>query len=276
MAADSNASSDGSRWTVWLTAISPSRMDISYSFSGRRVEGHEVAIRDLMQAGAIAGSPSSADIAAMIDTLDELHADRNWEEFDTKARMQRGAARQILREWHQDAKNREDEAEAARIAAEEQVEREREAAVLAQIAREERIAAEAAEVARLATEAKADNSAASFPRMSLSSAASIVGRFAAGMTVSCIVSLMEIPFSFPVCARRSQPQQLFWPRAAPDGSRQRTAFRAVCLDYDTRLTMPACERRVGQDGVSACALRYNGIYNPKCQHKKLTPPPHHH
>ena len=110
----------------------------------RRVEGHEVAIRELMQASEIAGSPSSPGIAAMIDTLDELHANQNGKSSTPRRGCSAAQPSRIMRKWHQDAKNREDKAKAARIAAEEQAEREREAAVLAQIAREERIAAEAA------------------------------------------------------------------------------------------------------------------------------------
>lgn len=122
----------------------------------RRVEGHEQAINDfVIILGAAAGAPSSQEVADTIDYVTDMHAGRNWEEFLDKAAKAKRETLDTLRAVYQTAKTREDEAEAARVAAEEQAEREREVAVKAQIAREERIAAEAAERARVAAEKEA-------------------------------------------------------------------------------------------------------------------------
>lgn len=122
----------------------------------RRVEGHEAALGDFtFIMGAAGGFPSSQEIAATIDQVTDMHAGRNWEEFLDKATKAKRETLDALRSVYQTAKTFEDEAEAARVAAEEQAEREREAAVLAQIAREKRIAAEAAERARMAAEEEA-------------------------------------------------------------------------------------------------------------------------
>lgn len=121
-----------------------------------RVQTHETAIADFtFIVGAVAGQPSSQEVAKVIDQVTDMHRDRDWEEFTGKAHKERQLTLETLRAVYQSAKTREDEAEAARIAAEEQAEREREAAVLAQIAREERIAAEAAERAKVAAEEEA-------------------------------------------------------------------------------------------------------------------------
>lgn len=122
----------------------------------RRVEGHDSAINDFtFIMGAAGGFPSSQEVATTIDQVTDMHAGRNWEEFLGKAAKAKRETLDALRAVYQTAVTREDEAEAARIAAEEQAERQREAAVLAQIAREERIAAEAAERARVAAEEEA-------------------------------------------------------------------------------------------------------------------------
>lgn len=122
----------------------------------RRVEGHDSAIKDfVIILGAVAGAPSSQEIADTIDYVTDMHADRNWEEFLDKAAKAKRETLDTLRAVYQTAKTREDEAEAARVAAEVQAEREREVAVKAQIAREERIAAEAAETARVEAERRA-------------------------------------------------------------------------------------------------------------------------
>lgn len=122
----------------------------------RRIESHERAIGDftfLME--TVAGMPSSAEVAEVLDIMETQHTDRNWEEFADKAIKARAECMSTLRAVYQSARTREDEAESARVAVEERAAREREAAMKAQIAREERIAAEAAEVARVAAEAKA-------------------------------------------------------------------------------------------------------------------------
>lgn len=123
----------------------------------RRTDAHEAALAEFTCiVNTDLDALPSKEIVESIDYATDLHAGRDWEEYSTKAAKARTAALEWLRAVYQTARAREDEAEAARIAAEEQAEREREAAVLAQIAREERIAAEAAEAARLAAEAEAE------------------------------------------------------------------------------------------------------------------------
>jgi colicin import membrane protein len=123
----------------------------------RRVEGHEARLARIdVMTRSVDDTFSSAQIADLIDQLADIgDPSYSWEEFEAKADKAINQTAHLLRLAYQHAKSREDEAEAARIAAEEQAKREREAAVLAQIAREERIAAEAAEAARLAAEVEA-------------------------------------------------------------------------------------------------------------------------
>jgi hypothetical protein len=125
----------------------------------RRVEGHEAALGEFETFQFPAEEGSSKTIAKLIDALDALYPDRDWEEFAGKAKTARINAFNALRVAFQETRTREDEAEAARIAAAKQAEREREAAVLAQIAREERILAEATERAKVEAEAEAERRA---------------------------------------------------------------------------------------------------------------------
>jgi len=125
------------------------------AIEAERVASHEAAISEIMRAGVVPDGAAASDIAALIEALDGLHLSRNWQEFDSKARNARGASREGLREYYQEARTREDEAEAARIAAEEEAERLTALAAIAQREREERIAREAAEAARAAAEAEA-------------------------------------------------------------------------------------------------------------------------
>lgn len=126
----------------------------------RRVEAHEAAIREIeLQPFRVDDFASSAQVREVIDFLDQLYIDRDWQEFATKASRMRQEVRDSLRVSYQTAKTREDEAEAARVAAEEEAERQRLAAIEAQRLREEQIAAEAAEQARIAAEEKAEREA---------------------------------------------------------------------------------------------------------------------
>src|ERR1700723_1177223 len=94
-----------------------------------RTDAHEAAIQQIITLGGYGGvTLASWDISQKINELNELHTDRNWEEFAGKAAKARAASMELLSvEWH-GAKTREDEAEAQRVAAEEEAERQRIAA----------------------------------------------------------------------------------------------------------------------------------------------------
>lgn len=81
----------------------------------RRVEAHEAAIEELFDRGTSALGRSSAEIAQLIDEMANLHSDRNWEEFASRADKARAAGIAGLRGAYEVTKTSEDEAEAARV-----------------------------------------------------------------------------------------------------------------------------------------------------------------
>lgn len=121
-----------------------------------RVENHESALQEIVNVGNhdCQLMPSS-EIGLLIDGLSDLHAGRQWEEFAAKVNVVRQRAVDTLRAAYTQAKTREDEAQAEAARRTEEAERDRVALVLAQQAREERIATEAAEAARVAAEQRA-------------------------------------------------------------------------------------------------------------------------
>lgn len=107
-----------------------------------RVAGHEAALAALSLDPAVEHQ-ASAQIAAWMDSYQKQPV-RDWQEYTKRAMQVYEDHFATLRGWYQAARTREDEAEAARVAAEQERE-----------AREARIAEEAAQRARQKAEADA-------------------------------------------------------------------------------------------------------------------------
>lgn len=126
----------------------------------RRVDGHENALTDIAETARFAlPEPTVGEIEARLAVLQDV-ADRDWQEFSTRAGVAYADATDRLHALLGAAQRRADEqAELMRLR-EEAAEHARQAAVRAQAERDRQIAAEAAEQARLAAERRANEAAA--------------------------------------------------------------------------------------------------------------------
>lgn len=121
----------------------------------KRVEDHELALSTLVECGVI---EHDADVSTMEQCLSaaDIIFDRQWEEFSGKAQL---AYRQVYAAINDRvARRRKADADAAELAAlrAAQAKRDAEDAERDRLAREQRIAEEAAEAARVEAEAKAE------------------------------------------------------------------------------------------------------------------------
>lgn len=125
-----------------------------------RVKGHEAAIEDLRLLGIVPEGFSSQGARDALNKLIDLHADRQWQEFEDKAEWVRHTSRTALLSAMHAAEEREKaELDAALLAIEEAARAQAEIERL-QVEREAEIARQAGEVARVAAETAAREEAA--------------------------------------------------------------------------------------------------------------------